>query len=83
MATSIQLTSEQKSKIENVVGHKLDQVNNNVGAVGNVTLDLTDDQKTLVQQATGQNLSKIELTEQDLKKFSSTADYECGGIVVT
>ena len=50
---------------------------------GNVTLDLTESQKTLVQQATGKNLSKIELTEQDLKKFSSIACYERGGIVVT
>jgi hypothetical protein len=83
MSATLELTSEQKAKIQSVVGHDLDIVKKDLGNVGSVTLELTDSQKQILQKETGKALATIELTEQDLKKYSSIACYERGGIVLT
>jgi hypothetical protein len=83
MSTTIKLTADQKSQVREVVKHDLDLVKTDLGNVGSVTLLLTEAQQQILKQATGAATSKIELTEQDLKKYSSIACYERGGIVIT
>jgi hypothetical protein len=81
--STITLTPDQKAKIESVVGHDLDVVNANLGNVGGLELTLTDAQARDIKQKTGKDLKILELTEADLKQYSSIACYERGGIVVT
>lgn len=77
------LTPSQIAEIEGVVGHDLNVVKADLGHVGGLKLTLTDAQANDIKQKTGKDLKVLELTEADLRKYSSTADYERGGIVVT
>jgi hypothetical protein len=80
---TLELTPAQKAEIEGVVGHDLNVVKPDLGNVGGLKLTLTDAQASDIKQKTGKDLKVLELTEADLKQYSSIACYERGGIVVT
>lgn len=82
-SAAIQLSATQKDKIKDVVGHDLSIEKVDLGNVGGVTLHLSTEQQKIVAAMTGKQVAVVELTEQDLKKLSSVACYEQGGIVVT
>ncbi|YCI07135.1 hypothetical protein M1D34_31250 (plasmid) [Ensifer sp. D2-11] len=77
MAQRLTLTSDQRRKIEEAVGHKLTE---KVALTGSprVTLILSDEQRRIVKAETGKDLESIELKEEDLKTLSNGAAYENG-----
>ena len=79
----LNLTAEQKVEIKKVVGHDLDTVTPDIGNVGGLKLTLTDSQAAEIKSKTGKDLKILDLSEDDLKQYSSIACYERGGIVIS
>jgi hypothetical protein len=82
-SAAIQLTSGQKKNVTKVVKHDLNTRKRNLVGTGNIKLKLTKYQQLVIKTETGRSMKEIELTENDLRIYSSIACYEQGGVPVT